>query len=1462
MATIQDVSPTRASTSLPTQRFVTGRMLSLDSSDDGKLIVAGSLSSNLWVSEDGGQSWSQLQWSQPDDGQFGVPGAIGGFCVPSVAVGPDSARWLVDRNPRFLADLTGNGLADIVGFGDAGVYVALGNGDGTFTYNPQPVIQDFGYDAGWRIDKHPRFLADLTGNGCADIIGFGDAGVYVALSNGDGTFTYDPVPVIEDFGYVAGGWRVDKHPRFLAPLTSHGWSDIVGFGDAGVYVALSNGDGTFSYQPQPVIEDFGYVAGGWRVDEHPRFLARLTHHHRCDIVGFGDAGVYVALSNGDGTFAVPQFVLPQFGFEITVLAMVQSDRQSLDAGVWRSTDRGQTWALAHMFPRNPGAARLPAAGQLVWAPGTANLVYAAGGSSLAISTDGGATFTDVMPQRLGGFQAVNHVAVAPALPGDLQPPVVYALASSLIFVSFDAGLTWTKDEGTVPPNAGDPVGLSNSQNECVMVVSPRSPFEVFLTADANQTPPAIYRGDYSQFSQTSQSSWQSLPLPTLGQQYSGNVFVAATRPGQGEVLFYGPQRSKVFAASLDPASASDWVELDNGQHVHVDLHGIFLSRDFAASFSGRQYQPSAGTAWIAADGGIFRSTDGGMDFRPVGDINTLSCVNIAGVALPGHGPVISLNTGDNDGYASTDGGQSWVPQDYGGGDNDCSFADPLRPQSMLLFTPRWDQTATSVGAGVGQTLALYEAVVGELPDISSPDMRHMVIGPSLRAGSTLWNASSGYGLRGSRPIVPNVPGDDASEPGDYVFIRFFGNYNTSQLQRPNNLAVLLRTQRLRDIHARTDWDTPGGWRVDKHPRLLADLTTDGRADIVGFGDAGVWTALSNPDGTFADPHFVLADLGYDSGWRVDKHPRLLAPMSHNGWSDVVGFGDAGVYVAFGNGDGTFTFDAVPKIPDFGYVAGGWRVDEHPRFLADLTGNGLADIVGFGNAGVYVALNNGDGTFTYNPQPVIQDFGYDAGWRVDKHPRFLADLTGNGCSDIIGFGDAGVYVALSNGNGTFTYNPQPVIQDFGYVAGGWRVDKHPRFLAPLTSHGWSDIVGFGDAGVYVALSNGDGTFSYDPQPVIDALGYVAGGWRVDRHPRLLAPLTSNGWSDIVGFGEAGVVVALGDGQGGFSYNPQPVITDFGYAAGGWRVDKHPRFLAAVTSNGWSDVVGFGDAGVLMAPSNGDGTFTQPALFVIPNFGYRDDGPVQQQGPFLPDPNIGLVQATGGHSATVFYVGGDPASQLWKWTDGMTSWQRLVPGGGAGQARRFFVNPYVPSMIYLLDADHILRSDDGGASWQVDACLEQQLTCGGLIPADRGEDDDGQGDHLDVILTDMQFDPFNPGRRFAVGLGGAFATVDGTTWTRLLDTGALRGRPANCYFDWVSQPLDPALYVSFAGRSIVKISGLPSLDTRPLNVRTKDGQLGRTRAMPDNRLLVELTDGRSFVIDAERLEPQGDATYLIT
>jgi hypothetical protein len=118
--------------------------------------------------------------------------------------------------------------------------------------------------------------------------------------------------------------------------------------------------------------------------------------------------------------------------------------------------------------------------------------------------------------------------------------------------------------------------------------------------------------------------------------------------------------------------------------------------------------------------------------------------------------------------------------------------------------------------------------------------------------------------------------------------------------------------------------------------------------------------------------------------------------------------------------------------------------------------------------VWVSLNNGNGTFQA-PQLVVANFGYNAGgWRVDRHPRFLADTTGDGRADIVGFGDGGVWVSRSLPNNTFE-NPGLLVTNFGYTAGGWRVDRHPRFLADTTGDGRADIVGFGDGGVWIARS---------------------------------------------------------------------------------------------------------------------------------------------------------------------------------------------------------------------------------------------------------------------------------------------------------------------------------------------------------------------------------------------------------
>ena len=360
----------------------------------------------------------------------------------------------------------------------------------------------------------------------------------------------------------------------------------------------------------------------------------------------------------------------------------------------------------------------------------------------------------------------------------------------------------------------------------------------------------------------------------------------------------------------------------------------------------------------------------------------------------------------------------------------------------------------------------------------------------------------------------------------------------------------------------------GGWRFDRHLRFLVDLTGDGRADIVGFGDHGVSVArASRVSGGFESARLVLNEFGYVAGhWRVDRHPRFLADLTGDGRADIVGFGDDGVWTALNNGDGSFRSGKF-VLSEFG-TAQGWRVDRHPRFLADLTGSGRADIVGFDDRGVVTALSNGDGSFQLLGR-VLDGFAYSDSWRVDRHPRFLADLTGDGRADIVGFGDDGVWTALSNGDGSFR-SGKFVLSEFG-TAQGWRVDRHPRLLAGLTGSGRADIVGFGDSGVITALSNGDGSFRLFGR-VLQGFGYNA-GWRVDRHPRYVADITGDLIPDIVGIGDSGVWVSRARLDG---YDTPRKVTPH-YGGNGW-TERNPRYLADITGDHRKDVVGFADGGV--------------------------------------------------------------------------------------------------------------------------------------------------------------------------------------------------------------------------------------------------------------------------------------------
>ena len=333
------------------------------------------------------------------------------------------------------------------------------------------------------------------------------------------------------------------------------------------------------------------------------------------------------------------------------------------------------------------------------------------------------------------------------------------------------------------------------------------------------------------------------------------------------------------------------------------------------------------------------------------------------------------------------------------------------------------------------------------------------------------------------------------------------------------------------------------------------------------------------------------------GWTSDnQYPREVADVNGDHMADIVGFGADGVIVSLATGNGHFGA-LTTGIDNFGSSAagGGWTSDnQYPRQLADVNGDHLADIVGFGADGVIVSLATGNGHFA-SPVAGIQNFGFLAnggGWTSeDQYPRQLADVNGDGMADIVGFGADGAIVSLATGNGHFAA-PVAGIQNFGFLAngGGWTSqDQYPRLLADVNGDHMADIVGFGADGAIVSLATGNGHFA-SPVAGIQNFGFLAngGGWTSEnQYPRQLADVNGDGMADIVGFGADGAIVSLATGNGHFA-SPVAGISNFGFlaAGGGWTSqDQYPRELADVNGDGAADIIGFGHDGVFEALSNG-------------------------------------------------------------------------------------------------------------------------------------------------------------------------------------------------------------------------------------------------------------------------------------
>lgn len=326
--------------------------------------------------------------------------------------------------------------------------------------------------------------------------------------------------------------------------------------------------------------------------------------------------------------------------------------------------------------------------------------------------------------------------------------------------------------------------------------------------------------------------------------------------------------------------------------------------------------------------------------------------------------------------------------------------------------------------------------------------------------------------------------------------------------------------------------TPRGQTV----RLVADVSGDRMADIVGFNDFGVLVSLSNGS-SFLPPTQWLDDMGFFNGWRTDNSTRTLADVDGDGRADIVGLLDQYIISSISNSK-RFR-EANMRMDGFSPAGGGaWQLEPATRLVGDVSGDDLADVVGLDERGVLVSRATKEGF----AEP--EYWGGAPDRTGELRAPMLADVSGDSWADLIIFSPEGLLVARSNSK-QFRATERWT-REFGAQDGRWAEGQLLQHFADVNGDDLADLITFARDGVWVSLTE-KGKFNTS-QVWSAEFGSASGQWQLHRNPRVLADVNGDGLADIVGFADYGVLVALSTGN---NFGPSQLwIKEFGYLVGGW------------------------------------------------------------------------------------------------------------------------------------------------------------------------------------------------------------------------------------------------------------------------------------------------------------------------
>jgi hypothetical protein len=220
---------------------------------------------------------------------------------------------------------------------------------------------------------------------------------------------------------------------------------------------------------------------------------------------------------------------------------------------------------------------------------------------------------------------------------------------------------------------------------------------------------------------------------------------------------------------------------------------------------------------------------------------------------------------------------------------------------------------------------------------------------------------------------------------------------------------------------------------------IADFNNDGKLDLAfAEGNDAFAVLLGHGDGAFGSPTYVFDG---DGGAIVS------ADFNGDGNPDMAEAGAAGLAIVLGNGDGTFKPAMFPFTSNS--LAG--------LFTADFNGDGKADLLSENES----FAGKGDGTFTAFPGALPQGMFLGV----------FADVNGDGKVDAVGSlatepGNAlSRGVAMGNGDGTFgpyiVIFPKLFDDNFGPAIAA---------VADMNGDGALDVIGAGQASIFVVLNS--------------------------------------------------------------------------------------------------------------------------------------------------------------------------------------------------------------------------------------------------------------------------------------------------------------------------------------------------------------------------------------------------------